>query len=453
MGQAYAKTKNIENALKCYRRAADINPDDEGINAKIKQLIGLRDLKLQHFPANISEENKFYAQGNANFLLKKYDAALEYYRQAIAINPKHGRAHIGMAKCYRRLGEAKMRPSRFEIIPALLGSDYISEVAIVQPEDERCLYELSEEHFLIGLQLVGAPEKSEIYREMACLYELRGNYRKGAAYFEKSFNDDKEKLYEFYRKLTAQEFEKMPLPFHLVYRFEFLLHDAEFEVYYTQHNAPAEYKSGLYLDCGYIYDSYSHFDCAVQQYLLALSCSQSESQAEKAYASLDRVLSSIIQYEKSDISFSIFQNILNLTTDEELTKIKQAYIQWMNHDLKKKDYPAAVKKFMLLVDDESSHVLIGAKFLCHMGVACAKSDLDLAIACYAAAYKVDPGYKGIEPNRTILLDKKALRDQEKPTETEDGVYVSNGRSSPVMYKKDSYEGRDVFNADSSCIPF
>ena len=435
VGNAYIKLKMFEEALACYRQANIKQPNDAVIEAKITVLFALQ-LNNKEAQQPVTDED-FFKQGNAAFAAKQYEVALEHYKQTITLNSKHGQAYIGAAKCCRRLGEEKMQSYRFKIVPAAVGAESISQVGIIQPEDEKRLYEQSEDYFFIGLgKLADYLNVEEIYREIAYLYELKGNYRKAITYYEMAANNDKDKFYAFYRELTANDF--LTKSFHLIYRLEFLLHDEGFEAYYTKNNPPVDYRSGLYHDCGYIYNCYGQFDCAVQQYLLALSCSKSASNTQIIFASLERVLQNAIDGQ-TEIFSSIFKNILNLTTVDEMSKIKEGYIIWMKHDLKKKDYLVAIKKFMLLGVDESSHSLMSANFLCHMGYAYAQcKDFEGALTCYNVAFDVNPVCASIEPSRTFLQKRK------------ESLVYSSGASSPVMYQNRSNEKDAKVDANLTC---
>lgn len=100
-GRAYEELGNLDKALKDFREAVSVAPE----NLQLRQSLGLCYYKLDQFNSTINamddllekkpnDSEAFYLKGRALQRLGKVNSAIENYSNAIRYNPRHAESHL-----------------------------------------------------------------------------------------------------------------------------------------------------------------------------------------------------------------------------------------------------------------------------------------------------------------------------------------------------------------------
>lgn len=91
LGNVYVAKKDYPNALKYYKYAYQLNPQDSGLAAYIPKLEAATAQPAQQGPADTAAR---YYQA------RRYDEAIQYYNQALAANPNDAKSWQMLGNCY-----------------------------------------------------------------------------------------------------------------------------------------------------------------------------------------------------------------------------------------------------------------------------------------------------------------------------------------------------------------
>ncbi len=97
LGLAYSKLKRLKEAADAFRQALAVNPQ----NQQAKQ--ALQKIEAAASGKRSAEVKRLYNEGNTLMKKGEYEAALEKYKQAIALDSTHYRAYYGMGLAYKKL--------------------------------------------------------------------------------------------------------------------------------------------------------------------------------------------------------------------------------------------------------------------------------------------------------------------------------------------------------------
>lgn len=103
MGATSVKLKKPKEAEVCYRKALEINPDDKKAGHKIKHLHKL--LSSLEKLGDKRNANILCAAGNAYSNLDEQKIAVEYYKEAIEIDPSNSESHFRLGIAFAKLKE------------------------------------------------------------------------------------------------------------------------------------------------------------------------------------------------------------------------------------------------------------------------------------------------------------------------------------------------------------
>eukprot|EP00808_Paulinella_micropora_P014658 g43212.t1 len=171
---------DYQTALGFYEEAASIDPGNREIATGLErvQLLASEESKIQADRLS-GESLALKNEGNEQFMLKNYEAALDVYSQALLLEPQNSLLYFNRSACYHKLKRTAEAVADAEkaVEYDLTNADAHSRLALVYSRERR--FDKAVECYKSALMV--DPENERAKRGLQTTLERKGKYEKRAA--------------------------------------------------------------------------------------------------------------------------------------------------------------------------------------------------------------------------------------------------------------------------------
>jgi len=190
LGNIYFKERQFAEAAAAFRKCLEIKPDDTfavmniaNCHIALKEYDEAENFVLDRFRKGFSDPQLQYLLGNMNFVRKKYDKALAYFRDCLAANRESASSHNAMAAIYIETGETDRADEHIRealrIDPTLTNVHY----NLAQLQEIKGLTAEAEASYLREIEI--APGHFKALFNLSRIFRGEGNEERELEYLEK----------------------------------------------------------------------------------------------------------------------------------------------------------------------------------------------------------------------------------------------------------------------------
>lgn len=196
---------------------------------------------------------EYFGRGYNEYKLTNYDAAIEYYKKAISINPNYFETYHNLGLIYRIKGQSQ------------IAINYYKKAISIQPEDGETYNNLGIAYKEIGdlnnaisyykKAIVINPNLSFAYFNLGLIYSSKGEFETAIPYYKRAVEVDPEYTKAYYQLGFAYS-QKGKVEPAIMYHKKALTTDPKFKTSYN--------------DLGYLYFNKQEYDSAINYFKTAV---------------------------------------------------------------------------------------------------------------------------------------------------------------------------------------